>query len=113
MKFLADEGMDKNIVDALRLKFNVFYVAEQNSGLDDETVLQKANEDERILITRDKDFGELVYRLNKTHAGVVLIRLDEYNSIERKEIVCSLTEQYAEHLPNAFSVIQRGMIRIR
>ena len=114
MKFLADEGVDKHIVDALRsLKFDVYYVAERNRGLDDDAILQLANDETRILITRDKDFGELVHRLNKVHVGIILIRLDEYNSLERSEMVCNIIEQYAERLANAFSVIQRGLIRIR
>jgi predicted nuclease of predicted toxin-antitoxin system len=67
MKLLADEGVDKPIVDLLRSSgFDVHYILETYQGAEDETVLQIAHEETRILITQDKDFGELVYRLQKS-----------------------------------------------
>jgi predicted nuclease of predicted toxin-antitoxin system len=70
MKFLADEGVDKSLVTLLRQsEWDVFYVAESASSLEDELVLELANSESRILITRDKDFGELVYRLQKYIQG--------------------------------------------
>ena len=82
-------------------------------SLDDDVLLQIALEENRILITRDKDFGELVFRLNEAHAGVILIRLEGYNTDERAEIVCRLISEYLDQLLNAFTVIQKGIIRIR
>ena len=114
MKFLADEGIDRSIVNELRaLGFDVFYVIEDVRSLDDDILLQIARDENRILITRDKDFGELVFRLNKAHAGVILIRLEGNTTQERADIVCKLVSQYQEQLSNAFSVIQKGIIRIR
>lgn len=66
MKLLADEGIDKPIVDLLRLSgFDVHYILETHPGAEDEKVLQIANDEKRILITQDKDFGELVYGCKK------------------------------------------------
>jgi predicted nuclease of predicted toxin-antitoxin system len=114
MRFLADEGVDRIIVTGLRsLNFDVFYVIEEARSLDDETLLNIALTEERILITRDKDFGELVFRLNRAHAGVILIRLEGYTTEERGEIVRQIIQQYADQLPNGFTVIQKGIIRIR
>ena len=114
MKFLADEGVDRSVVDGLRaLGFNVYYVIEEERSQDDDVLLEIAEREKRILITRDKDFGELVYRLNKAHAGVILVRLEGYDTIARGEMVCKLVNQYREQLQNSFSVIQPGVIRIR
>lgn len=114
MRFLADEGVDRSIVTGLRnLSYDVFYVIEEIRSLDDATLLNIATKEERILITRDKDFGELVFRLNKVHAGVILIRLEGYTTEERGEMVCHIIRQYADQLPNGFIVIQKGIIRIR
>ena len=67
MKLLADEGVDKPIVDLLRSSsFDVHYILETHQGAEDETVLQIAQEETRILITQDKDFGELVYQIAKS-----------------------------------------------
>jgi predicted nuclease of predicted toxin-antitoxin system len=58
MKFLADEGVDRSVVAGLRqLNFDVYFVVEEVRSLDDSTLLEMAVEENRILITRDKDFG--------------------------------------------------------
>lgn len=64
MRFLADEGVDKPIVMHLRAAgFDVHYILETYQGAEDEKVLLIAAKEKRILITQDKDFGELVYPL--------------------------------------------------
>ena len=114
MNFLADEGVDSSVVTGLRKSgHNVYFVIEEERAREDDVLLEKAKNENRILITRDKDFGELVYRLNKAHAGVILIRLEGLNTIERGEMVCKLISQHHHQLQNFFSVIQRGVIRIR
>lgn len=68
--FDSAEGVDRSIVDGLRLLgFDVFYIIDEIRALDDEIILQIAADEKRILITKDKDFGELVFRLNKGNAG--------------------------------------------
>ncbi|MCY7330441.1 MAG: DUF5615 family PIN-like protein, partial [Saprospiraceae bacterium] len=72
MRFIADEGVDRSLVNFLR-QFNhdVLYFAETDCGTDDEIILDLAKTEHRILITRDKDFGELVYRMKKLHSGIL------------------------------------------
>ena len=115
MKFLADEGVDSSIVKCLRKTgHDVIFVVERTlRTMEDDLLLQIAESENRIIITRDKDFGELVFRLKKTHTGVLLIRLEGYNTEERGRIVCMLINKYNDQLKGAFSVIQRGIIRIR
>jgi predicted nuclease of predicted toxin-antitoxin system len=114
MKFLADEGIDRSIVEGLRaLNFDVYYVIEEIRSLSDDELLRIAFTEDRILITRDKDFGELVFRLRKLHAGVILVRLEGYSTWERADIVCKVIAQYFEQLPNAFVVIQPKVVRVR
>lgn len=76
MKFLGDENLDWQIVERLRLDgHEVLYVVEMQPGIPDDKVLNLANNESAILLTSDKDFGELVFRLRRIAAGVVLIRL--------------------------------------
>jgi len=114
MRFLADEGVDGSIVDALRRDgHDVRWIAEDLDGIKDDVVLEAAVRDARILITEDKDFGELVYRQRLHHRGVVLIRVDGISNAEKARIVaCGIREHEAE-LPGGFTVIQHGTIRIR
>ena len=63
MNFLVYEGVDRQIVDKLRQGgHSVLYIAEMAPGIADEEVSEIANEKEALLLTSDKDFGELVYR---------------------------------------------------
>ncbi|HET6382614.1 MAG TPA: DUF5615 family PIN-like protein [Armatimonadota bacterium] len=73
---MADENIEQQVVERLRQDGHaVLYVAEMEPGIPDELVLQRANDERSMLITGDKDFGELVFRQGLVHLGVVLIRL--------------------------------------
>jgi predicted nuclease of predicted toxin-antitoxin system len=114
MKFLADEGVDRSIVEVLReLQHNVYYVIEETRSLSDDELLAIAANESRILLTRDKDFGELVYRLGKPHAGVILIRLEGYSTEIRSQVVSSIIQKHHTELFDAFTVIQPKVVRIR
>jgi len=64
VNFLADEGVDRQIVDRLRQDGHVvLYVAEMERGISDDVVLDLANREGALLLTADKDFGEMVFRL--------------------------------------------------
>lgn len=70
MKFLADEGVDRQIVERLRENgLSVLYVAEIEPGISDDEVLNQANRDTALLLTTDKDFGELVFRQGRVIQG--------------------------------------------
>ena len=114
MKFLADEGVDAPIVFHLRRRdYDVKYIAEFAGGLPDENVLEIANGENRILITSDKDFGELVYRMKQIHSGVILLRLAGI-APHHKAIICeSAIRDHLSELMDAFTVIHSTMIRIR
>lgn len=114
MNFVADEGIDRQIVDRLRQDgHNVQYIAEMDPGISDEVVLNIANRETAPLITADKDFGELVYRQKQIMSGVVLIRLAGLSPLQKAEIVSKGINQHQDELLHAFAVITPGTIRIR
>ena len=81
MNFIADEGVEREIVDGLRAQgHEVLYVAEMSPAINDAEVLDLANKASSILITSDKVFGELVFRQQRIHQGVILIRLHGQSS---------------------------------
>ena len=87
MNFLADESVDHPIVERLRDDgHDVLAVAEMAPSIPDETVLAHANQREDLLVTADKDFGELVFRQHRVTAGVVLIRLAGLSAGAKAEI---------------------------
>jgi len=54
--------------------------------MDDNVIVQKAFEENWILVTNDKDFGDQIYREHKSHHGVVLLRLD--NERAKTKLAC-------------------------
>lgn len=114
MKLYADEGMDRQIVDALRgAGFDAAYAAESDPSAADDSVLAKAAAEGRLLLTSDKDFGELVHRLGKASAGVMLIRLSGLSAELKAKLVVEAISAHPGELARAFSVLSPGVLRIR
>lgn len=114
MILLADESVDRQIVERVRqCGHDTVYVAELSPSITDDQVLQEANKRKALLLTEDKDFGELVYRLGKVHAGVVLIRLAGLPSLSKADTVAKVLQEHGTELPGGFSVISPGAVRIR
>jgi predicted nuclease of predicted toxin-antitoxin system len=91
----------------------VLYVAEMDPGVSDEMVLTSANEKNALLLTADKDFGELVYRLRRISAGIILMRLAGLSPAGKADLVSSVVRDHGEKLINTFTVLTPGMVRIR
>ena len=114
MKFLADECCDAGLVVSLRnAGHDVTYVTEQYAGASDNEILLKAFKDERIILTEDKDFGELTYRLRKPSTGIVLIRIDVKDRHLKWARLKNLIENYEKRLPGHFVVIHTNKYRFR
>ncbi len=114
MKFLADENIGLAIVGFLRKQgHDVVSIIEVSPGISDASVLIKATEEHRMLVTSDTDFGELVYRIRQQHAGVILLRLDDQRNANKIRVLRKLLKQHAGDLPDAFVVVTETTIRIR
>ncbi len=114
MNLLADENIDRQIVARLRQEgHSVLYIAEIAPSVSDDQALARANRLQAVLITADKDFGELVYRLGRIHAGVVLIRLAGLSPESKAEIVCGAVRDRGDEMGDSFSVLTCKSVRIR
>lgn len=114
MTFLADEGVDRQIVERLRLDgHQVAYVAEMSPGIMDEVVLMESRISASVLITADKDFGELVFRRRQASTGVLLIRLWGLGPAMKAAVVSGAIQEHGQELPGAFAVLNPGNIRVR
>ena len=114
MRFLADECCDTGLVAFLRDEgHDVQYTFEKDPGAKDEEVLSNAYDDNRILLTEDKDFGELVYRLRRPSKGIVLIRIDVEDRQLKKVMLSRLISQYSDRLAGAFAVVEASRFRFR
>ena len=113
-QIVSDESVDAAITEALRVKgFAVFSIAEEQSSISDTEVLNIANKYAALLITEDKDFGELVVRLRKPHHGILLLRLAGLPSNEKASNTVNAVSAHFNELKNAFSVLDHNKLRIR
>ncbi len=114
MIFLVDESVDHSIVECLRKNnYTVMAIAEMEPGLTDIQVFDIANDSKAILITADKDFGEIVYQQNVIPFGVILIRLSGLSSIKKSTIVYNAIQQHGIEIKGSFTVITPGIVRVR
>jgi predicted nuclease of predicted toxin-antitoxin system len=114
VNLVADEGVDRPIVEQLRQDgHEVLYIAELSPSLSDDDVLQQANARSAVLLTTDKDSGELVHRQRRVHAGVVPLRLAGLSNSTKATLVAEVCRDRTAELVGAFSVIAPGQVRIR
>jgi predicted nuclease of predicted toxin-antitoxin system len=114
MNLVADESVDFPIIAALHKHgHTVWAVVEMSPGVDDDTVLSLANTHHAPLLTEDKDFGELVFRLKRAHEGIVLLRLAGLAAGVKAELVSRIMAERSAEIPGAFTVIAPHSIRIR
>jgi len=89
------------------------HIPEFDAGVDDEVVLGHANRNSSLLITADKDFGELVIRRGLFSCGVLLYRLEGKTLAEKAELVCALIASRGDELSKMFTVSSHTKTRSR
>lgn len=112
MRFLVDECTGPVTARWLRAQLHeVFSVYDEARGLDDDAILEKALTEDWILITNDKDFGEMVYRERRPHRGIVLLRLDDERASQKIDALQRLLASYADQLADRFVVVTETRVR--
>jgi len=112
LNFLADERCDFRIVRALRqANHDVIAICEFAKRMDDSEVIGLSLHEDRVLITEDKDFGQLVYAHGRAARGVILIRYPVLLRQSLSRNVVNLVEQRKERLHESFVVVEPGRIR--
>jgi len=113
MRFLVDECIGPIVARWLRqLQHDILSVYEEARGLDDDRVLQKAVAGNCILITSDKDFGDMIFREGKPHKGVIFLRLEDERNASKIKVLERLLKQYADRLAGNFAVVTETTVRI-
>src|SRR5438105_3183648 len=113
MNLVADESVATPIVERLRADgHTVLSIREVARGDTDDRVLSRSVTESAPLLTEDKDFGELVYRMSASHAGVVLIRLGNLPRAARAELVSRAVRDHGSEFVGRFTVITPAGIRI-
>jgi predicted nuclease of predicted toxin-antitoxin system len=114
VRWLADECVDAGIVGQLRgAGHDAMYIAEIASGAGDAEVIRRAQNDGRVLLTEDKDFGELVFRSKMTVPGLVLLRLSPEKHLLKWNRLDAAVQQFGERLFGRYLVVEEARFRSR
>jgi predicted nuclease of predicted toxin-antitoxin system len=114
MKFLLDQNTDARLLPYLTKRGHDVTQIRRTypHSIPDTEVLALAYQEKRILITGDRDFGELVFRLQHPHAGVIFLRLGTYAPLDLKIARLSFVlTNYTEQL-NEFLVVKKETVRV-
>lgn len=113
MRFLADENCDMAVVRALRdAGHEVALVRDRCPGAADEDVVALAQREQRLLLTEDKDFGQLAHALSAGGLTVVLLRFPTQARSDIGATVAAVLSMYSASLSHAFVVIEPGQVRV-
>jgi predicted nuclease of predicted toxin-antitoxin system len=113
MKFLADANIGKAIIAYLQsLGHDVFSATALPPKTADVDILQLASTEDRVVLTADKDFGELVFSLRRHCVGVVLLRIETAHERDRCDVLARYWTHVESSLPGYFVVVSdRGVRR--
>ncbi len=112
MRFLVDECTGPKVAAWLRGEgHEVFSVFDEARGVEDDLLIQKAYDENWILITNDKDFGEKVYRERRVHRGIIFMRLEDERAANKIQVLRRLLESYADRFQDQFVVVTETQVR--
>lgn len=116
MKFLLDEDLSPKLAILLqKLGYPATHIREIQISLEDRQILEIAVSSQFIVITEDKDFGELVFKKGKTHAGVIFLRLEDQTLLNTKRVVKWLLSNYKDRIKDSFTTVTErdGKLKVR
>jgi predicted nuclease of predicted toxin-antitoxin system len=114
VRILADENIPRLIVAWLRAEgHDVLYASESRARTLDADLLTEAEAQGYVVLTEDKDFGELVFRDRRNSHGVVLLRLDTLPASRRLTRLQTIWALLEANLPGKFLVITETKVRMR
>ncbi|MBS3908037.1 MAG: DUF5615 family PIN-like protein [Actinobacteria bacterium] len=114
LKFLVDVGVGKRLEEWLKDQgYDLKSIRDIDPRMLDKEILKVAVFENRMVITMDKDFGELVFNSRLPHGGVLLLRLEDAKSDEKIEIMNKILDEHSDKLLNKFCVYKNGRLRIR
>jgi predicted nuclease of predicted toxin-antitoxin system len=112
--FVADENIDTDIIDILRKNgVNIISIAEDFPSIPDMDVLKISNNHEAILITADKDFGELIFRRGEISEGVILLRIFGISQKQKARMILDVFKNHLTEFSGSFTVINKNKVRVK
>jgi predicted nuclease of predicted toxin-antitoxin system len=115
MRFLANENFPLQSVRLLRqADLEVASITEDSPGIEDSEVLARAADEQLVILTFDRDYGELIYRWRlRSPKGVIYLRFRPHTPEEPASILLNLLQTEGLQFEEWFTVVERDQIRQR
>ena len=114
MRWLIDECVDANLATLLRESgHDVVYMSDVAPRTADPEVLNRAEREKRLLLTEDKDFGDLVFRQARPAPGLVLVRIDPSRRSRKGPRLLAAIDRFGDTLFGRYTVIEDARFRSR
>ena len=115
IRLLANENFPHKSVLFLKSQgYNVLSIGTDYAGISDAEVMEIAIEEQRLILTFDRDYGELIFNKEyRPKQGVVYLRLEDYESDYPGKLVNSIIREHSFDFSNALTVIDKHGIRQR
>ena len=113
MKFTVDECTGPAVAEFLRgLGYDVFSVYEDDRGISDEEILKRSLAEDRIIITNDKDFGEMIFKGRQKHSGIIFLRLTDERFSNKISVIRRLLQKKDSINFKKFLTVTEKSVRI-
>lgn len=113
MKFIIDECVGHKVASWLQAKgYDTISVIAEMNGQPDIAILSRAIHENRIIITQDKDFGELIFKHSNNHTGIILLRLIDQQSAHKIRILEEIFTKHVQQIYGSFIIAKSNSIRI-
>lgn len=113
MKLLLDENIGRSTSEALRREgHDVSWIGGDSAGTADPAIMAQAERESRVLVTKDKDFGELAFKKGQAHGGVILLRLADERPENTLRVIRGVLHNLARRKPPFFAVASDSECRV-
>ena len=114
MRWLVDECVDAALVVQLRESgHDAIYMSDVAARATDAEVMERASSEQRLLLTEDKDFGDLVFRQGLPVPGIVLLRIASSRRLLKWPRLLAAMERFGETLFGRYMVVEEARFRSR
>ena len=113
MKLLANENFPLASVLYLREQgYDIVHIGESFMGIEDKEVIDKAIAESRLILTFDRDYGELIYKYGyKPEMGIIYLHIDEFTPDEPGKMIAEILENKDLLFERALTVVDLKSIR--
>lgn len=114
MKFIVDESTGKRAAVFLdKQGYDTVFVGDEFEGISDTEIMNKARTENRIIVTNDKDFGELAVKEKKSSEGIILLRLKIETPNQKIKVLGKILDNHKQRIQGNLLIAKEEKIKIR